>query len=236
MSQPDEISTSPPKPKRRWYQFSLRTLLIFMLVCGVGLGFFGRKAEQVRRQRLAIAAIEKASGGVIWDFEWIPYPKKASDVARVPTVWRSLLGDDFFDKVVVVSIAHDAEMEYLKEFPDLKELDIQCSHEISDAGLNRLRDVPQLQVLTVGMCEQIHGSSLAKLKCLENLKSLDLTYLELHDDALEHLNALTQLKELNIVGDFSEEGLHKLRTALPNCAINAVVLKRPNESAPAPAP
>jgi len=31
--------SDPPKPKRRWYRFSLRTLLLFLLVAGIGFGW-----------------------------------------------------------------------------------------------------------------------------------------------------------------------------------------------------
>ena len=36
----------PPRPKRRWYQFRLRTLLLFVLIAGVGLGLYGRKLQK----------------------------------------------------------------------------------------------------------------------------------------------------------------------------------------------
>ena len=31
--------SGPPKPKRRWYQFRLRTLVVALLVAGIGLGW-----------------------------------------------------------------------------------------------------------------------------------------------------------------------------------------------------
>lgn len=41
----------PPKRKRRWYQFSLRSLLIFTMICAVACGLLGKRMEQKRKER-----------------------------------------------------------------------------------------------------------------------------------------------------------------------------------------
>lgn len=50
---------------RRWRQFSLRTLLIVVLVACLPLGWFNFKIERKRRQRRAAEAITSA-GGAVW--------------------------------------------------------------------------------------------------------------------------------------------------------------------------
>ncbi len=75
-----------PKPKRRWFQFSLRALLVFVLPTSIGMSWFGVRLHRVRRQRGAVKAIQKAGG-------WVNYEE--------PEPWgppwlRELLGDDFF--------------------------------------------------------------------------------------------------------------------------------------------
>ena len=42
-----------PKLKRRWPQYSLRTLLVLMLLVGIGMSWLGVKVKQLRRQREA---------------------------------------------------------------------------------------------------------------------------------------------------------------------------------------
>ena len=37
-----------PKPKRRWFQFSLATLLLLTLVCAIALGLWVAPAERQR--------------------------------------------------------------------------------------------------------------------------------------------------------------------------------------------
>ena len=53
-------------PKRRWLQYSLRTLLALILVFSCGLGWFAREVQRARAQRKAAAAIEKSGGRVQW--------------------------------------------------------------------------------------------------------------------------------------------------------------------------
>jgi hypothetical protein len=58
-----------PKRKRRWFQFSLRTLLVFTVAVAIGCAWLGRKVEQKRRERTAADTIIKLHGSVYWDYE-----------------------------------------------------------------------------------------------------------------------------------------------------------------------
>ena len=59
--------TSPPdKPNRRFPRFSLRTLLIVMLVLGAGFGWVVARALE---QRAAVAWVREMGGSVEYDFE-----------------------------------------------------------------------------------------------------------------------------------------------------------------------
>ena len=44
-----------PKPRRRWFRFSLRTLLVVMLLFGVVFGVLAWMANEARRQRKVVA-------------------------------------------------------------------------------------------------------------------------------------------------------------------------------------
>jgi hypothetical protein len=81
------------KPKSRFLRFSLRTLLVVMLVVCVTLGW---KVEKTRKQRETVAWVQQSGGRVIYDNDDLdsqpPGPK-----------WlRKQLGRDFFDEVVHV--------------------------------------------------------------------------------------------------------------------------------------
>jgi hypothetical protein len=44
MLEGEPTKTDPPKRKRRWFQFSLRTLLIFTAVVAIARGYVGSQA------------------------------------------------------------------------------------------------------------------------------------------------------------------------------------------------
>ncbi len=78
-----------PKPRRRWLQFSLRTLMVLMLVFGCGFGWAGVKLKQAREQRGAVKAIRKLGGSI--------YCESASGgMIRTAVAWvGKLLGGGF---------------------------------------------------------------------------------------------------------------------------------------------
>jgi hypothetical protein len=63
----------PPKRKRRWFQFSLRTLMIFTLFLAIGCGLMARRVEQKRNEREAVDAIVKLGGHVHYDNDHGPF-------------------------------------------------------------------------------------------------------------------------------------------------------------------
>ena len=95
-----------PKSKRRWYQFSLRTLLVVSVAIAAALGYF---SDCVRTQRAAVAAIREAGGDVVYDWEYCD-PQSAEayleSIDRQPPIpkWvTEYLGDDVFYSVAVVN-------------------------------------------------------------------------------------------------------------------------------------
>ena len=61
--------TTTPKPHRRWLQFSLRTMLLLVLIASVPLGWLGMKVREARQQWEAVRAIRMVEGVVEYDFE-----------------------------------------------------------------------------------------------------------------------------------------------------------------------
>jgi len=58
-----------PKPQRRRYQFSLRTLPVFVLLVAIGMSWFAVKMNEARKQREAVEAIVAAGGWVDYDHQ-----------------------------------------------------------------------------------------------------------------------------------------------------------------------
>ena len=149
------LVTTTSKPRRRWFQYSLRTLLVLMLLVCIGTGWIAMKLQQVRRERAAVAAIERLGGEVgTWSR---------------PNAWlRKLLGDNFFVHPVYVAFENDASMEYLHELPQLERL--HAGSQVTDAGLAHLKHVPQLRHLYIAG-SQITDAGLEHLKGLAQLKT-----------------------------------------------------------------
>jgi hypothetical protein len=76
-----------PKRKRRWFQFSLRTLMIVVTLLAVACGYVGWQAKIVRERRAMVDWINNHNGLVT-----INYPMPRRPPHSVASV-RELLGD-----------------------------------------------------------------------------------------------------------------------------------------------
>ena len=57
------------RPNLRWYQFSLRSLLLLMLATSLVMGWVSTTMLEARRQKEAVEAIEKLGGSVQYDYQ-----------------------------------------------------------------------------------------------------------------------------------------------------------------------
>jgi hypothetical protein len=154
----------PPKRKRRWYQFSLRTLLIFTLICAVSSAWVASTIERKRREWEAAKAIAKAGGEVYWDYQRVNgqlghwQPNGAEPFG--PTWLRGVLGENFFSEVD--HVACEGGVENLKEFPRLRSLFL-VSAGISDSGLEVVEELTELQKLSL-IDTQVSDAMVSKLR------------------------------------------------------------------------
>jgi len=78
--------TTTAKPRHRWRQFSLRTMLV--LATCVALSWLGLKVRQAGEQRKAVEAIHRLGGTVFYDYlhDWIaPVPPPIFTPTDQPT-------------------------------------------------------------------------------------------------------------------------------------------------------
>jgi hypothetical protein len=84
-----------PKPRRRKFQYSLRSLCLVMLLACIGMSWVSVKMQQARKQKEVVEEITGLGGAVTYDYEvdsagkWIRGGKPAS-----PRWFRSLFGDE----------------------------------------------------------------------------------------------------------------------------------------------
>ena len=146
------------KPKRRWYQFSLKTVLIVMVLLCLGPGgYVAYEQNKVRRQKAAVEAIEKLGGVVGY----------GRNVSTRSAMLRQILGDDTFAGVESVdfwnpSRVTDADVVHLAGLEHLKSLHL-ANTQVTDAGLVHLAGLKGLRHLSVDRT-QVTAAGVADLQ------------------------------------------------------------------------
>ena len=211
------MTTPPPKRRtRRLLQFSLRSLLVFVLLVSIGMSWLGVKLERARKQREAVEAIreaaaeaiDKAWGIVLYDYE---FDAKGDFVPEaqpfVPSWLLGLFGRDFSSDVVEVAVLQ------------LNFDDAEASHYFGDDEASHLKVLTELTRLNLSHTE-ITDAGLGHLEGLTSLTWLDLRDTQITDAGLKHLEGLTNLTTLDLrLTQVTPEGVKKLQRALPECEI-----------------
>ena len=215
--QSEPSKADPTKRKRRWFQFRLRTLLIFTLVCAIGSAWVAHRAELKRKEREAVEAIIRLGGSVAYDYDLVNGAKPTG-----PDWLRNLLGENFFSEAVIVSVSDafvaDAGLENLKGLPKLQTLDLSYA-QVTDAGLVNLKGLAQLQYLYLNG-SKVGDAGLVYLKGLEQLRVLSLSGTKITDSGLVNLKGLNQLQKLLLQNTkVTDARVNDLQKALPNCKI-----------------
>ncbi len=187
------------RPWRRYLRFSVRGLIVFVLVIGVGLGWIVRSAHT---QRDAVAAIKKAGGLTFYDIPRIPV-----DSWHEPSGWRTLvgvtIGIDYAGHVTFAHIAptgNDADRQealaHVGDLGQLEQLDL-AGVSVTDGDLATLDGLNRLQQLML-QNTQITDAGLAHLRGLTKLAQLNLERTRVSDAGLVHLKGLTSLLEISL--------------------------------------
>ena len=189
-------------PRRRWYQYSLRSLFLVTLALALWLGWICHKANQ---QKKAVEAIRGLGGGVYYDCDFDAnghFDTNGEFDAKGherPAWFRNLVGVDFLASVNEAWLddarVSDAELEHLQALTKLTALDLSGTR-VTDAGLEYLRG-------------------------LTRLRFLDLSDTRVTNDGLKHLQGMTRLETLWLDGtQVTNEGAEQLQAALPDCEIS----------------
>lgn len=158
--------------RRRWFQFSLRSLLIFTMICAVACGWLGSRIEKKRKEREAVEAIIKLRGNAYYDYE-LDRGNPNHDPPG-PEWLRKLLGENLFSDVSVVLLRNVAKPR------------IECVEPLTQLHMLRLDG------------SNVTDADLARLEGLINLDYLELSGTKVTDDGLEHLTGLSKLQELRL--------------------------------------
>lgn len=208
--------------KRRWFQFSLLTLLITMLVSCFGFAWIGVRLRQARQNRdrvvtseqeikEAVATIEELGGSVTCAYEELR-----------PQTW---LESQFNDpggpddpvrgvKVTCADFSRIANigdgLEHLRKLPNLEYLDLSNT-QVSGAELEKIRTLGNLYFLFLSNTS-VSDADAEHLQGLTNLGILDLTNTQITSTGMQHLKGLIHLKSLELSGTgVTDAGLEHLK-------------------------
>jgi hypothetical protein len=200
----------PSTPRRRWLRFSLRSLLLIVVLIAIPLGW---KMNRVHNQRVVVAEIEKIKGQVAYDsvVELVGHRQ----LLKGPEWLRRLLGDDFFSDVEFVQIGGpqvtERTISQVATLPYLKWLHVR-SNGISDDGLKYLAGKNTLEELHLNS-SSVTDKGVAQLAELQGLNRLEIGIEHLSDSGLKRITTvLRQLDSLELVGTrgITDNGLEQL--------------------------
>ncbi len=143
-TEPEPTST----PQRQRFRFNIASLVLVVLMLGLWLGWFTRSA---RIQREAVAAITKARGQVLYDWQWrnghwASQRQEALGSAMARGCIRNRL---LSASVAYVSIPHpsESELSHIGNLGQLRALVITDTLELTDTGLAQLKRLKNLRTL-----------------------------------------------------------------------------------------
>jgi hypothetical protein len=211
-------SVPAARRKRRWFQFSLRTLLVFVVLIGCGLGWLGVKVQKGRRQKAVVDAIVKSGAGLVtYDYEFDSQGRRVPNPAPPGPKWlQSLLGVDFFQRVDSVIYYGDypvvaADLECIKDLPQLRALHVLGRQRMPVAAFKPLAVLTELETLHLNDPE-LTDAEMEYFKALTHLTMLDLRSSRITDAGLESLRGLTRLEVLDLRGaQVTDDGLERIK-------------------------
>lgn len=148
-------------PKRRWFQFSLRALMICITVGSIGLGWtMYRWRRQQEEQRKAVAAVMKLGGSASFSFSngsFLTLLLERRNAENDFMLMEKSIRDDDLKIFASAEMTKglylfrneitDEGLVHLKNLRHLRFLDLRHNKEISDEGLQHLEGLHEMEQL-----------------------------------------------------------------------------------------
>jgi hypothetical protein len=151
------------KPKRRWFQFSLRAMLVCVTLGAVGLGWYMyRWRQQQAEQRKAAAAVRELGGEAqpsLSSYSLASVIFEQGDAENLFFLQEKNIRDD---DLKIFAAAENTRGLYL------------FKNEITDGGLVHLKNLRRLRILDLRHNKEVSDEGLKQLENLEELEQLIL--------------------------------------------------------------
>lgn len=191
------------KPKRRWFQLSLRTLLLLVLLASTVPGWVGVEWAQRKKEKLAIRWVEEMGGNVRFDLQTWRGNRATKVAIRKEKSYLKLeyaIGLSLLDvKVSGTSVSDLFPWEDITIFANLQRFlsllfDLYIDNNRQLVDLSPLSDLRSLKELRIWNTPVSDLSPLATLKSFEAIEIFDAPIKD-----LSPLKGLTRLKELQVL-------------------------------------
>jgi REP element-mobilizing transposase RayT len=174
------VETDAVKRGLRWYQFRLKTLLVFVFVISAGLSVFMQITRKARLQRAAVLAIINSGGWVQYDFENYPGEKPSSP-------WlQATLVRDFLSSVTQVGLKSELASTELRNLPSVENIALEDSRN-ADVALSNIEGIESLTRVDLRGSD-VTNDGLKHLKSLKNLHELDLSNTQVTNAGLDNIS------------------------------------------------
>jgi hypothetical protein len=210
------------KPKRRWFRFNLRSLLVLVTIACVGFGWLGVKVRAKQREREAVKALRDLGGEVRYDYEFNSNWSEVENPTPPGPEWlRELLGNDIFACAVSAHCGPqttDVDLRHLAAFGQLRALYLGET-QITDEGMVHLRGLNKLEWLSLPNIK-ITDAGMIHIAELSKLIFLYVNGTHMTNAGLVNLAALSELRWLCVRDtQVTDSGKEEIRKTLPNMTI-----------------
>jgi internalin A len=207
---------SSPKPRRRWYQFSLITLLIGLTLFSLPLGYIAWEREQCRRGEEALKRLDPDNSNTRMVFQ-SSFEIPARTTTGRPDWLKYLLGNDQFRTVHFATLTGesitDNDLELLTALPNLHDVIIQ-SPQVTDEGVAHLPRLKAVESFSFFANERVTGKGWEIIGKWHGLREVSFRACNFRDDDVSKLRPLTNLRSLHLNGtnitDSGLEGISQL--------------------------
>jgi hypothetical protein len=214
-------------PRRPWWcrlriSLSVRVLMVLVLAIGGGLGWLGYRA---RVQREAGAAIERAGGHVLyeWDAELglanglFEYTTSAPEPPRPPEWLLNLLGPDYLGSITDVfweanATVNDDLLAHVGRLRRVERLTMRGGESVTEAGLVHLENLKRIKELEISV------PLLRGLRHLKGASQLEVLRVgcgywtdNVTDKDAANFAGLSHIKKLVLLGNLTRAGLVHLQ-------------------------
>jgi hypothetical protein len=214
------VTVRPKLLSRPWWsyaRFSIRGLIVLVLLIGAAAGWLVRSAHV---QRDAVAAIRRAGGNVFYDWEWNNGKSVPGGKPWAPEWLVGLIGVDYFAHVTSVWMQPaptDGAIVEVGRLTQLERLQL-VARFYSDGEVAHLKGLTKLSNLCIS---NVSDAGLAHLKGLTKLETLIISGTQVTDAGLAHLKGLTKLRAIDLTGtQVTQSGAQELQKVLPNAQIH----------------